>query len=95
MFHYCLSLSKVHGLKVYGIYHIKSGIGHTFLKQKSEKNTQNNFCQSVQKSDEKKVKKKTGIDDNSSVCMLNLVPKVNTLPSVVAINLVKVDIKSF
>ena len=59
---------------------------------------ENKFCQSVQTSVEKKIEKEKEkkqeeeAGDDLSVCVMNILPKVSSLPSLLAINLMKMEI---
>ena len=64
--------------------------GHTRLKQQLEKNMNKNFAGSPINSSTKK-EKKTIVGDDLSVCVVKLLPEVSTPPSLVTINLVKVN----
>ena len=59
---------------------------------------ENKFCQSVQTSVEKKIEKEKEkkqeeeAGDDLSVCVMNILLKVSSLPSLLAINLMKMEI---
>ena len=58
---------------------------------------ENKFCQSVQTSVEKKIEKEKEkkqeeeAGDDLSVCVMNILLKVSSLPSLLAINLMKME----
>ena len=59
-------------------------------------NYSKNFCKSVKKTvTRRKSKRKQGVGDDLSVCVLNILPKVSSLPKVLTVKLTKVEIKDF
>ena len=62
---------------------LKATIGQIF---------ENNFCQLVQKHwREREKEEKQEVGDNLSVCVMNILPKVSSLPNLLAINLMKME----
>ena len=74
-------------------YHIiNSDLGQTRSKQQLDKTLEITFASQSRKSDEKEKKKKQEVGDDWSVCVINILPKVSSLPSLLAINLMKMEI---
>ena len=77
----------------YTAYHvINSDPGHTHSEQQLDKNLKITFASLSRKSDEKERKKKQEFGDDLSVSVMNIIHKVSSLPILLAINLMKMEI---